>query len=514
MESNEKQLKYASILDIIESMKKDVVETSMQRLLMTGVMPESARNELKVLSQITGAVFNGIISIGAEVYEDEENEDIVYSKIDGKKYSCAKTNISDSISITSEPLSASEAYSMTAKPVENVEQESQPKETAKKVSIEEFEKTVNSENDFIVEESAMQKESDETYETEDAIDEEPYVEDANVKQGYQDQVDSGYKEEETTVVEETSYQEPESQVESEESESDWSEKPSIVDDEILEDDDFGAYEQPQRMEPSGGALQPEEREVSGEVYFQDEEETNEEVEPDDVEVPAPQAAEVRPFQRSDVWEEEYTKNIDTMVYNMLKLTVVRIGSGKPEEIIAMIAPLKISKFSSPAVPIVVTLYNRGKVVTKSSYDMGDGGKSIVTLEINDFYLLCRGSFDENGQFNSFITTTGLSSQQGDKINLVSSKKYGNAKEPGVNNGHIKVRYASESGDGTIEVFPFGTQKDDEFIIMVKNPEFCDTYYINQRGRTGTSAIIYGVNCKLEVVPSWNGDDLEVEVFEK
>ena len=246
-----------------------------------------------------------------------------------------------------------------------------------------------------------------------------------------------------------------------------------------------------------------------------EEESSPEPEPEPSVVPKPQAnSTVQSFNRGDMFIEEPSKPVSEMIYNMSKLTLTHIDGGKPEEIIVMIAPLKISRVSAPAVPIIVTLYNRGKVVTKSSYDMGDGGKAIVTIDINEFYFLCRGSFDENGKFKAFITTTGISSTQGDRLNCVSSKTYGNAQERTTKNGHVKVRYESESGPGTIEVFPFGTQQDDEFVVLVKNPEFCDTYYLSQRGRSGSTAIIYGVDGKLEVVPNWNGDVLEVEVFEK
>ena len=151
--------------------------------------------------------------------------------------------------------------------------------------------------------------------------------------------------------------------------------------------------------------------------------------------------------------------------------------------------------------------------------MGDQGKAIVTIDINEFYLLCRGSFDDEGHFKAFIITTGLSSQQGDRLSVVSSKNYGNSLDENVKNGHIKMRYEAETGPGTIEVFPFGTEKDGEFVVMVKNTEFCDTYYINQKGRTGSSVLIYGKDSsgdigRLEIVPTWNGDILEVEVFEK
>lgn len=523
MESNEKQIKYANILDIIDGMKQDVVNTSMQQLLMTGAMPEIAQNELKVLSQITGAVFNGIISLGTEVFEDENNGGLVYTKINGKKYSCARINISNSVSITSKPLSASEAYSMTTSTVENVSEEAQV-ETAKKVSIEEFGESVdqtptNVEPTPIVEEpqivpnvveapietneKPIEESNDSQVELSDVNSQSSYNNEPNYSftPSAMDEANEFKDEDNNENFEQPSISEVEEASQNVVSEPQPTSVPSNESiDDLLSDDDFGNVS-------STPIVAPQTPEV-----------VEEQVEPKiptPVEVkPTPEKTKVKTFTRNDIWEEESSKRADTMIYNMSKLMVSHIGSGRPEEIIVMIAPLKVSRVSAPAVPIVVTLYNRGKVVTKSSYDMGEGGKSIVTLEINEFYFLCRGSFDEEGKFKAFITTTGPSSQQGDKINVVSSKNYGNSHDPETKNGHIKMKYASESGEGTIEVFPFGTSDDSEFIIMVKNPEFCDTYYINQNGRTGTSAIIYGADNKLEIVPNWNGDILEVEVFEK
>lgn len=540
MESNEKQIKYANILDIIDGMKQDVVNISMQQLLMTGAMPEIAQNELKVLSQITGAIFNGIISIGTEVYEDENNSGLVYTKINGKKYSCARINISNSVSITSKPLSASEAYSMTTSSVENVAEDAK-QENAKKVSIEEFEdkekyssieEPLQPKSEPVIEEQSFNKDENsfsKEVEKEVPIEEPTY---SNEEPIYNNEPDysfapskldeaSEFGEEEPynyNQTEENNYESYNDNVENQTSPQ--FEEKQMVDNGLQDDDDFEVVQPKiQKEEPSiddllddddFGDVQP--APIVKDVPIPIVETPTPVVEP--AIITKPERTEVKTFTRNDMWEEEFSKDVNTMIYNMSKLTVAHIGGGKPEEIIVMIAPLKISRVSAPAVPIIVTLYNRGKVVTKSSYDMGDGGKAIVTLDINEFYFLCRGSFDEEGKFKAFITTTGQSSQQGDRINVVSSKNYGNSHNPETKNGHIKMKYNSESGDGTVEVFPFGTSDDCEFVIMVKNPEFCDTYYINQNGRTGTSAIIYGANCKLEIVPNWNGDILEVEMFEK
>lgn len=539
MENNEKQSSYAEILDIINKMKSSVVASCTEQLMMTGIMPTSAQNELKVLSQITGAVFNGIISLGAEVFEDENNPSLVFTDLCGKRYNCAKINISNSVSNSARPLSASEAYSMTfdTEPVST-----KPVEASKKVSIEEFEEPKKVE---------IEKEHEQTpVIVAPMVGEVPkpevVVENPNEEPSYTGYTTLNEKEEFGEEKEEPVPVEPEPAKE-EETHPVKEEVPVAipkvpVDDDLSDDDDFG--EESEKEEPKAKEevptkqvgddllsdddfdldIPPERPIVSAEPGLMPEplapipiaeEESSPEPTPEPSVTPKPQAnSTVQSFNRGDMFIEEPSKPVSEMIYNMSKLTLTHIDGGKPEEIIVMIAPLKISRVSAPAVPIIVTLYNRGKVVTKSSYDMGDGGKAIVTIDINEFYFLCRGSFDENGKFKAFITTTGISSTQGDRLNCVSSKTYGNAQERTTKNGHVKVRYESESGPGTIEVFPFGTEKDDEFVVLVKNPEFCDTYYLSQRGRSGSTAIIYGVDGKLEIVPNWNGDVLEVEVFEK
>lgn len=524
MKSNEKQMKYASILEIIDGMKQDVVQTSMQQLMLTGVMPESSQNELKVLSQITGAIFNGMITIGTEVYSDESNDGLVYTVIGDKKYSCARINISNSVSISSKPLSASEAYSMTSSTVET---QAPTVEPAKKVSLEEF-------NDVPAEGQKEQKKKEEEKEKEDKVEEFPAQEEVELASTEPEETNSPFqfgKLDEAAEFGDTEEEEDDApsmeiegtpavftrtEVEEQEEEEEQKEEEEPVSleaeeslDDLLSDDDFDTPSTP--IAPAPVSYDPD---LENDEDFEEDTAPVRE-EPKAVEAPVA----VQTIRRGDMFEEEQQKSINTMLFNISKLTLSHIDGGKPEEIVVMMAPLKVSRVAAPAVPIIVTLYNRGKVVTKTSFDMGDQGKAIVTIDINEFYLLCRGSFDDEGHFKAFIITTGLSSQQGDRLSVVSSKNYGNSLDENVKNGHIKMRYEAEAGPGTIEVFPFGTEKDGEFVVMVKNTEFCDTYYINQKGRTGSSVLIYGKDSsgdigRLEIVPTWNGDILEVEVFEK
>ena len=526
-----KQNQYSKILDIINEMKHEIVDTSMQQLLITGAMPEQAQSELKVLSQITGAVFNGIISLGAEVFEDENNESLVYFQSNEKKYSCAKVNVTNSRSISSKPLSASEAYSMTSN---DVTIQDAPKTVAKKVTIQEFEPPMEAQETIASSDAKDTVEAVEKKEDKSTL---PY----SLDESFEDDSDSSSTLEETedNDLEDKSNEDLENEESNDEFDEEESNEEDLdddldddTDDEeedddlLFADDDFDNYPQPQTssvkekrfsLDDDDDNLENdlENEEKDDDDYQNEEESSEEEMEEESNEENDSTTSVVQPFHRASNWEEEPQKDIQTMIYNVMKFSVSHIDGGRPEEIIAMIAPLKISKYAIPAVPIIVALYHNGKVVTKTSYDMGDG-LAIVSMDIDNFYFLCRGSFDEDGNFKAIITTTGMSTQMGDRINVTSNKSYGNTTLSNINNGHVKIKYESEGGMGSIEVFPFGTEKDDEFIVMAKNPEFCDCYYINQRsGKTGSSVTIFAKDSQqLEIIPSWDDKILEVEVFEK
>lgn len=473
--------KYAQILDIIEGMKSGIVSRYTTHLMTTGRMPDSAQRELQVLSQITGAVFSGVRSLGEELVEDADNEELVCVRLNGFKYSCAKVSLGGTLPFTSKD--SKEFFGETAKPSST--KESKPVE-------DDFDEEEKPSEQVLGPEPEPEEENDESF--------------SPSEENMDESAEFGDEEEEEALVPSTPQMTPR----------------AVYDDELTEDDDFGEEEDADDLmrdaaqtDTSMAAKEEAEAEMGGSSSEEEEEEETIRREQNraSIEDARHAVANARTL-RENAFQEERSKPIGDMVFNVSKLSVSQIGVGKPEEIIVMMAPLKISKVSIPAVPILVAIFNRGKVVIKTSYDMGDGGKAMVMVDINEMYFLCRGSFDEDGKFKAMVTTTGISATQGVQLNAISSKNYGNSKDSAVCNGHVKVRYEDESGQGTIEVFPFGTEKDDEFIVFVKNPEFSDTYYISPHGRNGSTAKIPCKNGWLDIVPTWNGDVLEVELFEE
>ena len=214
------------------------------------------------------------------------------------------------------------------------------------------------------------------------------------------------------------------------------------------------------------------------------------------------------FKKSDIFMEEYSKNVDDLVYEMFDINLSHSGfsgGGRPERMTVMIAPLKIQRVATSIVPIIVSIYCDGRIITKSSYDQREDGKNLVTLDVKEFYLLFRGTFDANGKFQGFVTTTGISAAQGDILTVSSSTQFGDPESRTVNNGHIKVRSMIDDTEGTIEVFPFGDPEDDEFILMTKNDEFVDYIYISDSAKGLKKPIIYCDDIKKQAICSWDKD---------
>lgn len=226
--------------------------------------------------------------------------------------------------------------------------------------------------------------------------------------------------------------------------------------------------------------------------------------------PVTHNTQISQFSRNNLFIEENTKPFNEFILTVYRITALHQFGGRAEEMQVMIAPLKISKSPSATVPIIVSIYYKGRTFTKSSYDTQEEGKNLVQIDVNDFYFLCRGGFNEKGEFTSNIMTTGISAGNGDKINILSRKEYGNSKNSNVNNGHIKFRYMSEEGPGTIEVFPLAPGEQD-FIIMSKNEEFIDYLAISPNGYN--RPFIYENGIKKEVLCNWDDMTLEVELVE-
>ncbi len=220
--------------------------------------------------------------------------------------------------------------------------------------------------------------------------------------------------------------------------------------------------------------------------------------------------------KKDLFIEEYRKHVDDIIYEMFEIALTHSGAsggGKPEDMLVMIAPLKIHKFAMASVPILVAVYNRGKIFIQSSYDNTKEGQNTVTMNVNQFDLLFRGIYDADGRFKGYITTTGISASQGDALNVTSEQQYGDSTGRNVNNGHIKIRSMVDAYPGTIEAFPFGDPEDNEFIIMPKNDEFVDYIYISDTQKGLKKALIDADGIRKQILCSWDGDYMNIELKE-
>jgi hypothetical protein len=189
------------------------------------------------------------------------------------------------------------------------------------------------------------------------------------------------------------------------------------------------------------------------------------------------------------------------------------GGGKPEEMIVYIAPLKIQKFECPSSPILVAIFYRGKMYAKSSLDIVSDGKNTVEIDVNEYYFLCRGKFDDKGQFRSFINTTGISATQRDILTIISRDSQ--PVLPGERLGHLKLPYNPVVSDGTgnIEIFPLDPE-DNEFVIIVSNKEFVDYYFMTDDRNKGLQRVLINdTDGRKELVCNWDGGFLEAELID-
>ena len=217
---------------------------------------------------------------------------------------------------------------------------------------------------------------------------------------------------------------------------------------------------------------------------------------------------VAPMDRDKAFVEEKRKASDEFVYDSHRISVCHAGS-KPEDMQFMIAPLKIQKYACPTTPIIVSVYYKGRIYTASSYDKNEDGRYIVEIDINEYYFLCRGFFNDKGEFQSTISTTGLSVSQKDTINPISLEKH-RPTGPDVKNGHLKFKYEGAEGPGVIEVFPL-EMEEDEFLIMSICGDFIDYIPISKKSHGMNRALIYDNGVKSEVVCQWDGDFLEADI---
>lgn len=209
-----------------------------------------------------------------------------------------------------------------------------------------------------------------------------------------------------------------------------------------------------------------------------------------------------PFNTINFNEKRIPKN--NLIYESFQLNLTRGGSREKHEVFLYVAPLILTKNSSN-VPIVVHAYSEGRQITASSYDKRGNGRSLVTIEINEFNLLCRGAF-ENGVFNAFVVTSGFSAAQGDTLEMVT-KENGASKIINENSvGHIKFK----DGDTLFEVFPI-SMTDNEYVTIAITEEFID--YAVTALDYGTARSKYLVNNEeKELIAHFEGDIFEAELI--
>ncbi len=492
MNKTEREQEYSQILDSLQKIRGGIVEDSQQELMFTGMMPPAAQKELKVVADITAAVFNGLSNIGKEITTDPSNESLAVIEVAGRSYSCLK------MQLTSAPTHAAVITKATQVAPPLVREE-----PAKAVPVEE--------------EPAWDDTSD-ALEVEEPAPVESPIEDNNVEEEY------GEDGPEITV----SYPEDtDNDIKDEFAVSPNGSAASI--DEYLPKDQVYSPEPEQIEAPVIPRYTGVKEEGSGVVDLSDGDDDSSVIPNEPItEAPVitgkakvigggPVNVNVG-IDKEEFFMDEQRKAEGEFVYCFSKISVMHTdmgGGGKPEEMLVLVAPLKIFKFASTSVPIVVTIVHNGKSVTASSYDILEEGKNIVTIDIDEFYFLCRGSFDDKGRFKASIVTTGISSQQNDRITPLFSKTYGNGAAKETRNGHIKFHYTAESGPGSVEVIPFGVQGDrsEDFVAIVKNKEFVDYYLVSKSLKANTKAIIYSEGGVMnELVCHWEDDVLIADLI--
>ena len=201
---------------------------------------------------------------------------------------------------------------------------------------------------------------------------------------------------------------------------------------------------------------------------------------------------------------ERQKKSGDFIFNRYRISASKQGFNSASDITLFVAPLQVIP-NNPNVPIVVHVYSHGNFKTASSYDTKDSGHNIVTLEIDNFYLLIRGGFDSNGKFMSFVMTTGLSANQGDIINVLSKEEgYTGPILPG--SGHIKFE-----DDGNIyEIFPLNLQEN-EYLCILISKEFLD-YYVVAKNYGSPKIRIFENGTQKEIIAGWSGDVFEADIL--
>lgn len=478
---------YGHILNDAQRIRKEIMNEWGDILMFGGSMPESVVGELSTAARITGLAFDALSSHGVAFEPVVGKPDLFTLTVREERYVCHKTAIPSmsgfldvvnipGVSNTSEsevqtPSSTDSSYQRTEVPYKKEEIKEKVNNFAEQMEEEiEPPKKENSRPWDNVEDSFPNEEPDESQNT-----------------GVENFEENAKEEILTTVQEEISTEEPFT---------------------FEDSNSLNSADETEEMEAETDVMDvPDENVV---------EIINSEPDVSGFENNSDNLPNIGSFLKSDIFTDEMEKLEDEIVYEMFSVSMTHSGysgGGKSLDAQIMIAPLKIQKFSCPSVPIIVSVYYKGKIITSSSYDQAEDGRNLVTVNVDEFYLLFRGSYDGNGKFRAFITTTGISASQGDILNITSEVRHGDEAGRNVRNGHVKFRSTIYDDPGTIEVFPFGEPEDNEFIVMTKTDEFVDYMYISNDSSGIKKPIMYQNGSKVQVNCAWDGDKMKVDLRE-
>ncbi|MBR3735991.1 MAG: hypothetical protein IKN07_08915, partial [Lachnospiraceae bacterium] len=532
------QKEYGNILESLQNIRAGVMASCQQELMFTGMMPPAAQAELKVVGDITGAVFHGLSNLGFSVAEDPTNLAMVVVTINGRSYNCLRmqmegVKISPAAPVVQQTVvSAQQAVAQSSAPVrqvvaaqtqaapieqikepevkEEIPEEAAPATEAKASTPviessyaaprkgsssaaslgEDSRRAASLEKDSCVAAPRKESSSAASFEKEQSPVAENIVSAGKAAAIWDDDEEEEGSSSAASLEDDSSAAAPveeknslaEEKISSEAAPAEVEGK-SIVFEESSSAASF--EEEPAPAKINAAAIwdddDEEEEEGSSEDAFKNEsaekkvmsltdainqgfdpmaEEKESSVLPETFEAPVAgdiEAVKEAPVSggakilggggakvlgggsistgsaREEFFLDETEKLATEFVYSYSRISVSHSsmgGGGRPEEMLIMIAPLKIHKNEQTSVPIVVAIVHNGKYKMASSYDILEDGKNIVTIDIDEFYFLCRGSFSEDGRFVAKVVTTGPSAQQGDKIRPISSVSHGDGKAAG------------------------------------------------------------------------------------
>lgn len=446
---------YGHILNDSQRIRKEIMNEWGDTLMFGGSMPQEAIDELSTAARITGLSFDALAKHGVNISQVNGKPDLYSLSVRDETYVCHKSAIPSMVGF----------LDVVNIPGVSVEQPAQ-----------------KAESPVIEKSSSAYTQPDKEEELEQ---ESPRVERDTRRRYFEEEPEPV---EEDFFPDEESEEEVETEPEVEEKKEPESEEEDSPEEEVLEAESEPESEQETVLEAP--KLRAEVIGGSPNIGY---------------------------LNRDSLFIEERSKNVDEIIYEMFDVSLTHSGyggGGKATEMQIMVAPLKIQKFACPSVPILVSVYCNGKVQSFSSYELKEDGKNLVQLCINEFYLLFRGSYDAAGHFKALVTTTGISANQGDIMNVTSATKYGDDSNKNVNNGHVKFKSLVYGEPGTIEVIPFGAPDDNEFIVLTKTDEFVDYIYVSDiQGGMKKPTIFTEENKKNLICCSWEGDQMKVELKE-